>query len=590
MKTILVVDDMAILREPIAATLRLKGFKTLTAANGQEALQIAQAQKPDLILLDVAMPVMDGLTCLNELRHRPETATIPVIMLTAMSEREVVLKASQSGIAGFLLKTNFSTAELITRVQSLIGGAEPPAIKPPTALKAEPEPQPAPVPANPASRPATAPTPTPTPAHRLTKSEVLQRLENEIELRSVKPVLEYVIALTRSSTSTIDEIASAMRQDQALTVRVLRVANSSFYQRGHGAKNLMEATQRIGTTAVRNTVIAILAIDHFEQATSSGIIPLRFWEHSLATGVLAEMIGDAAGVRQADQLFLAGLLHDVGRMVLGTIYPKEYATLIARAVEQDVDLETAELETFEVSHVDVTRTLLGKWNMPPLIIEAASLHESPVATLRRVKQDAKSISAVALANRLAHALVSGNSGNARLLPYQELSAELGLNNDSIERIATGALQKTRDMEMFYAAQSSQQFCHSMAAELTKSAAAMPRIAVLGPDSPADPFSLFFNQLGWLDAVRPSVALLFPQSEFDFTKYLPALKKLDAVCPRAVATIVATADPSLSVPAEWSSGRHMERVSFPCGYRNLVETVIRAGKANKPREAEMATHH
>ena len=69
MKTILVVDDSTICREPMAATLRLKGYQTLEAANGQEALQIAQTQKPDLILLDVTMPVMDGFLILLGLPH-----------------------------------------------------------------------------------------------------------------------------------------------------------------------------------------------------------------------------------------------------------------------------------------------------------------------------------------------------------------------------------------------------------------------------------------------------------------------------------------------------------------------------------------
>ena len=117
MKMILVVDDNAICREPMAATLRLNGYETVEAANGQEALQIAWTSKPHLILLDVTMPVMDGLSCVRDLRKAPATARIPVIMLTASSERTVIVQAAQMGIAGYLLKTNFSTAELINRVR-----------------------------------------------------------------------------------------------------------------------------------------------------------------------------------------------------------------------------------------------------------------------------------------------------------------------------------------------------------------------------------------------------------------------------------------------------------------------------------------
>lgn len=579
MKTILVVDDSAICREPIAATLRLKGYQTLEAANGREALQIARTQKPDLILLDMTMPVMDGLTCLGELRSSPATARMPVIMLTATSERKVIVQAVQKGIAGFLLKTNFSTTELITRVQALIGGPEAAAIKQPAALEMASERQTASASVRSAeSLAVAAKAPTPGQADRLTKSEVLQRLTHEIELRSIKPVLEYVIALARSSTSTLDDVASAIRQDQALALQVLRVANSSFYQRGRGAKNLVEATQRIGMTAVRNTVIAILAIEHFEQATGSGLVPQRFWEHSLATGVLAEMVGEAISSKKTDHLFLAGLLHDVGRMVLSTIYPKEYAAVVARAEEQELDLETVEMETFELSHADATRHLLGQWNMPASIVEAASLHESPIGKLRGVTHDMQSILAVALANRLTHALVVGNSGNARLLPYDEFASELGLDNKTIHTIATAALQKTTDTEMFYAAHSSQHFCNPLAVELARKATTGPRIAVLGPDSPADPFSLFFKQLGWLEPERPTTALIFARSQFDFTRYLPSLKKLDSAGQEAVAVIVATSGGAISVPAEWSCSRQTETISLPCGYSRLVDAVIRCTAA------------
>lgn len=574
MKTILVVDDNAICREPMAATLRLNGYETVEAANGQEALQIARTREPHLILLDVTMPVMDGLSCVRELRKTPATARIPVIMLTASSERSVIVQAAQMGIAGYLLKTNFSTAELMTRVWALIGKPEADAISQPAALDPTPKPQPVLATVSAQTRTPTAEVPRREPVNRLTRSKVLDRLNQEIELRSIKPVLEYVIALIRSSRSTIDEIASAIRQDQTLALQVLRVANSSFYQRGPRAKNMTEATQLIGLTAVRNAVIAIMAIEHFDLATESGLIPQRFWEHSLATGVLAEIIGETVSNKQTDHLFLAGLLHDIGRMVLSTIYPREYAAVIGRAEEQGLDLEPVELETFELSHADATQFLLSKWNMPGSIVEAASLHELPIGKLRDVRQNRQSVLVVALANRLAHALVAGNGGNARLLQYHDLTSELSLDRGDIEKITAVALQRMTDMEMFYATQSSKHFCNPLAVELAKRVTTLPRIAVIGPNAPVDPFSLFFKQLGWLETEQPAVAVIAAHSQLDFTRYLPTLQKLDSTSQRRVAVIAATYDGSLHVPSEWSHGRQLEAISLPCGYSRLVDAVSR----------------
>jgi two-component system chemotaxis response regulator CheY len=115
--TILVVDDMAVFREPIAASLRLAGYETLCAADGEDALRVARARRPDLILLDVSMPKMDGLTFLKHLRADPEVAGTRVILLTALSEKKHVLSAGALGVRDYLLKSRF-------RLQTCSSGQE----------------------------------------------------------------------------------------------------------------------------------------------------------------------------------------------------------------------------------------------------------------------------------------------------------------------------------------------------------------------------------------------------------------------------------------------------------------------------------
>lgn len=583
MKTILVVDDNAICREPIAAMLRLAGYQTLEAANGLEALNITHTQQPDLILLDVAMPVMDGLTCVIGLRSRPETAHVPVVMLTGTSDRHIIVEAAKKGIAGFLLKSKFSTVELISRVETLIGRPDDKTAAGTATRK------PNPVAHQAAPKSGLTPTRsqgTETP-QRLTRAAVLHRLGREIELRSIKPVLEYVIALTRSSASTIEDIAAALRQDQALALRVLRIANSSFNRRGRSAKNLIEATQRIGLTAVRNTAFALLAIDHFELATESGLIPMRFWEHSLATGVLAELLGETLSCERTDQLFLAGLLHDVGRMVLATVYPAEYSSVLARAAAEDVDVASVEQHVFELNHVEITRQVLARWNLPSSIIESAALHDSPIDNLRNGTTDPKGVLVVALANRLAHALVLGDSGNARLLPYHEHAAELGLDRATIDRITNAALQKMADTELFYEAQFSQHFREPMAAQIEKQFSSVPRVSVLATDAPVDVLSVFFRQLHCLESKSPSVAIILAHAPADFARYLPALKAMDGAAAVLVPVIIVATDESMTIPAEWKHRRKTETLALPCNYSKIMDAVVRCSKADVSTASSVA---
>lgn len=129
MSTILVVDDMPIFRDPIGASLRLAGYNTVCAVNGREALLAAKAHRPDAILLDVAMPVMDGITCLRGLRADPELAKVPVILLTAMSDKRYVVEAGKLGVHDYLLKSAFSMQELLTRLGRYVAPPAKPGTK-----------------------------------------------------------------------------------------------------------------------------------------------------------------------------------------------------------------------------------------------------------------------------------------------------------------------------------------------------------------------------------------------------------------------------------------------------------------------------
>src|SRR5687768_2951335 len=98
---------MAIFRDPIAMCLQTAGFQTVSAANGKEALDRLAQASADLVLLDVAMPVMDGLTCLAAMKADARLKSIPVILLTALAEKQYVLKAAQLGVKDYLLKSRF---------------------------------------------------------------------------------------------------------------------------------------------------------------------------------------------------------------------------------------------------------------------------------------------------------------------------------------------------------------------------------------------------------------------------------------------------------------------------------------------------
>lgn len=116
MPTVLVVEDTDLVRKTLVRLLSREGFETLSAANGANALEMLATLHPDLILLDVNMPDMDGLQLLEVLQSNPAWQAVPVVMLTGRSDTHTIRRAMQLGAKEFLIKATFSVAEMLESV------------------------------------------------------------------------------------------------------------------------------------------------------------------------------------------------------------------------------------------------------------------------------------------------------------------------------------------------------------------------------------------------------------------------------------------------------------------------------------------
>lgn len=119
-KRVLIVEDDRFLRRACQARLEQQGYTILTAADGEEALRIARTEIPDLILLDLLMPKLNGLEVLRVLRSEEGTRTIPVLVLSNSSRQEDVETIRNLGISGYYVKANLSLQDLSTQVKSLL--------------------------------------------------------------------------------------------------------------------------------------------------------------------------------------------------------------------------------------------------------------------------------------------------------------------------------------------------------------------------------------------------------------------------------------------------------------------------------------
>lgn len=120
-KKILIVEDDAILLSALADDLALAGFEVIKAPDGEAGLAAARREQPDLILLDIIMPKMDGVTMLKKLRRDKKSVAIPVILLTNLSYDKEVEEAIKHGATDFLVKANWKLEEVVKKVKQRLG-------------------------------------------------------------------------------------------------------------------------------------------------------------------------------------------------------------------------------------------------------------------------------------------------------------------------------------------------------------------------------------------------------------------------------------------------------------------------------------
>ena len=116
-KKILLVEDEEMLANMYQVKFQNDGFHLIKAGNGEEGLALADKEKPDMILLDVIMPKMDGFTVLKRLKENPNTKNIPVLLLTNLGQDEDIKKGNELGAVGYLVKANITPSEVVAKVK-----------------------------------------------------------------------------------------------------------------------------------------------------------------------------------------------------------------------------------------------------------------------------------------------------------------------------------------------------------------------------------------------------------------------------------------------------------------------------------------
>ncbi|MCE5276154.1 MAG: HDOD domain-containing protein [Deltaproteobacteria bacterium] len=243
---------------------------------------------------------------------------------------------------------------------------------------------------------------------------------------------DQVIRMALDDEVPITRIADLIEKDQALTARVLSVANSSFYKRSRDVHTVRDAMVVVGADAVRTLSLGLCILNVFPGSKGSTIDYKEFWRHSMGCALYAEALMEGISPGLGPKAFCAGLLHDIGKLVLDLTSHEEYALVIKQASDGLKPLMEVEKELLGTTHADVGRDVLGHWKLPRLYEETVWCHHAPVRVIDEEQFRVSGI--VHIANSLAHMTGVGSSGNT--YPHQVTGALLKKFGISTELLDT----------------------------------------------------------------------------------------------------------------------------------------------------------
>jgi diguanylate cyclase (GGDEF)-like protein len=198
------------------------------------------------------------------------------------------------------------------------------------------------------------------------------------QLPSPTGVALAVLRLGEADTTTSQEMARILQTDPALSGRILKIANSAFCGPARAVSSVREAVTHLGVRLVRGVALGFSLVSQSGRGACPGFDYGGFWSRSLATGVAAQAAAYYAGQIAPTEAFTCGLLAQVGRLALASIYPEAYGTILARVSGgSPAELCRLEREHFATDHNELTAALLKDWGLPDVCAEAARRHEHP---------------------------------------------------------------------------------------------------------------------------------------------------------------------------------------------------------------------
>jgi HD-like signal output (HDOD) protein len=215
--------------------------------------------------------------------------------------------------------------------------------------------------------------------------------------------------------SSIADIARIITEDQGLTARLLKLANSPLFGYYSRVDTIIKAVTIIGTQQLRDLALAASVMGVFTGIPEELMNMSTFWRHSVACGIIARTMAACLRENNVERYFVAGILHDVGQLVLCTAVPETAANLIRDSREQEELFFSTERRTLGFDHAELGGALMKAWKIPANIAEPVACHHAPQSAVQYPLESA----VVHLSDIICQGLELGQSGEWCVPPLDQ---------------------------------------------------------------------------------------------------------------------------------------------------------------------------
>lgn len=277
---------------------------------------------------------------------------------------------------------------------------------------------------------------------------VFETLKAKDHLPSPKGLALKIIQLTLKENVTTQEIAHAIKTDPALSGRLIKMANVLMSYQTRPIASITDAVMSLGLSIVRNMVLGLSLVEGSRGGACRKFDYQNFWSQSLLIAIAAKNFVEGRNMGSAEEMFVLGLLGQVGSLGLATAYPQEYSLILekARAVDTDTTLIDLERTEFGLNHNQLTKEMLADWGLPESFQIAALYHENPaLSDLAEGNRNWHILNILHIANYFSKTCFSHGQQRHKMVSQLIISAaRLGLEADTFTELGDKTVQEWRE--------------------------------------------------------------------------------------------------------------------------------------------------